>query len=432
LLDNYSNNTAVFAKAIYAASNLSRWIIPDMKMNLAFANLSLDRAMSLTENLSDAAHAAKQKIGEANEALKRKSQARDAAAYFINVSLNESAEASKAMTLMSDPGSNVSADYVANLTSSAKAAAAKAGELSERQVQAEIEHKAATIESQALATKEYLIARAIAVELQSVLTRVARSLDGDATEVNRTLGFFNSSVRRSMEDALKDHRAPGLFPTTVNISIAGDNFTKAMRVLEKAGIDVQGIQASLLQIAAASNRTEAKPGNVTVNITVESGNETLLRNISTMVSERLRGIFSSKAAFNVSYDVHRIDTGGEIIIHAIVPDVTSKTVKMIVNSTQTAIQDVMGKSSDEEAAEVGIGVVGSNGSKTLEEVDNMTGVVGDAEMAGEIVFGKPKAPAAGKNSKVSYSRLALTGIFVLVILGLLVICCNRFGPSREA
>jgi len=269
LMDNYSNSTVVFAKAINAAANLSRWIIPDMKVNLAFANVSLDRVMALTENFSNIAHAAKQKIGEANKALKRKDQARDAAAYFINVSLNESAEASKAMTMMSDPGSNLSADYVANLTSSAKVAAATAGELSDSQVQAEIEHKAATIEGEALATKQYFIAREIAVELQSVLTRVAQALDDDAVEVNRTLGFFNSSVRRSMEDALEDHRA-GLFPVTVGINIAGDNFTKAMKVLKKAGIDVQGIKASLLQIAAASNRTEAKPGNVTANVTIES------------------------------------------------------------------------------------------------------------------------------------------------------------------
>eukprot|EP00930_Biecheleria_cincta_P018297 TRINITY_DN1429_c0_g1_i4.p1 TRINITY_DN1429_c0_g1~~TRINITY_DN1429_c0_g1_i4.p1 ORF type:complete len:770 (+),score=162.17 TRINITY_DN1429_c0_g1_i4:107-2416(+) len=431
-LDNYSNNTVVFAKAIYAAANLSRWLIPDMKVNLAFANLSLDRAMALTDNLSNVAQAAKQKIGEANKALREKDQARDSAAYFVNMSLKKSAEASKAMTLMADPDSNVSAEYVANLTSSAKAAAAKAGELSDRQVQAEIKHKAATIDSEALARKEYFIAKEIAIELQNVLTRVSQALDDDATEVNRTLGFFNSSVRRSMEDALVDQQA-GLYPVRINISITGDNFTKAMRVLEKAGIDIQGIQASLLQISAASNQTEAKPGNVTVNVTIDNGDEALLRNISITVSQRLGRIFSSKAAFNVSHSVHRTGNSSELIIQAIVPDVTSKTVKRIVNATQIAIQDAMGQASEEETADVGIGVVGSNRSKTLEGVlDNMTEVVSDAEIAGEIVFGKPEAPAAVKKTKFPYSHLALSGILVLVILGLLVICCNRFSRSQEA
>eukprot|EP00930_Biecheleria_cincta_P018300 TRINITY_DN1429_c0_g1_i9.p2 TRINITY_DN1429_c0_g1~~TRINITY_DN1429_c0_g1_i9.p2 ORF type:complete len:264 (+),score=63.96 TRINITY_DN1429_c0_g1_i9:929-1720(+) len=251
----------------------SRWLIPDMKVNLAFANLSLDHAMALTENFSSVAREVKQKIGEANEALRRKNQARDAAAYFINVSLNKSTEASKAMSQMADPSSSVSADYVANLTSSAKAAAAKAGELSDRQVQAEIKHKAATIDSEALARKEYFIAKEIAVELQNVLTRVARAMDDDATEVNSTLGFFNSSIRRSMEAAAFEHHLAGLHPMMVNISISGENFTKAMRVLEEAGIDIRGIQASSLQITAASNQTEAKSGNVTVNVTVESGDE---------------------------------------------------------------------------------------------------------------------------------------------------------------
>lgn len=423
-LENYSNNTAVFAKEIFAAANSSRLLVSDMKLNLAFANISLDHVMALSGNFSDVALATKLKIQEANEALKRKDQARDSAAYFINVSLNESAAAAKAMTMMADPDSNMTADYVAHLTSSAKAAVEKAGELSEQQVQAEMEHKTAMSDSKALAMKEYFLAREMAGELQDVLTRVARALDDDATEINRTLGFFNSSVLRAMDDALKDHQA-GMFPITVNISIPGDNFSKAMKVLEKAGIDIQGIQAGLLQIDVASGRTEAKPGNVTVNVTVEGGDETLLKNISTVVLKRLKGIFDSKAAFDVSYDVHKTSTGGEVSVHAILPDVTSITVKRIVNTTQIAIQDVMGKGLDEEVAEVGVGVVGSSEGVLKRVDDDMTEVVHDSELAGEAVFGKPKAP---QKKSFSYWRLNLMGIFVLVVLGTLVLFGKRVSP----
>lgn len=320
--------------------------------------------------------------------------------------------------------SNMTADYVAHLTSSAKAAVEKAGELSEQQVQAEMEHKTAMSDSKALAMKEYFLAREMAGELQDVLTRVARALDDDATEINRTLGFFNSSVLRAMDDALKDHQA-GMFPITVNISIPGDNFSKAMKVLEKAGIDIQGIQAGLLQIDVASGRTEAKPGNVTVNVTVEGGDETLLKNISTVVLKRLKGIFDSKAAFDVSYDVHKTSTGGEVSVHAILPDVTSITVKRIVNTTQIAIQDVMGKGLDEEVAEVGVGVVGSSEGVLKRVDDDMTEVVRDSELAGEAVFGKPKAP---QKKRFSYWRLNLMGIFVLVVLGTLVLFGKRVSP----
>jgi len=422
-LENYSNNTAVFAKEIFAAANSSRLLVSDMKLNLAFANISLDHVIALSGNFSDVALATKLKIQEANEALKRKDQARDSAAYFINVSLNESAAAAKAMTMMADPDSNMTADYVAHLTSSAKAAVEKAGELSEQQVQAEMEHKTAMSDSKALAMKEYFLAREMAGELQDVLTRVARALDDDATEINRTLGF-NSSVLRAMDDALKDHQA-GMFPITVNISIPGDNFSKAMKVLEKAGIDIQGIQAGLLQIDVASGRTEAKPGNVTVNVTVEGGDETLLKNISTVVLKRLKGIFDSKAAFDVSYDVHKTSTGGEVSVHAILPDVTSITVKRIVNTTQIAIQDVMGKGLDEEVAEVGVGVVGSSEGVLKRVDDDMTEVVHDSELAGEAVFGKPKAP---QKKSFSYWRLNLMGIFVLVVLGTLVLFGKRVSP----
>jgi len=154
------------------------------------------------------------------------------------------------------------------------------------------------------------------------------------------------------------------------------NLTKAI-----AGV---GRSESLLQSSARLAGADSNPGTVTIHISVESGNQSLVDSIINGTEANLKDVLGSEAANDVSARVVSSDNSRNLTVQATIPDVSSESVQEVVDSTATAVQDVLGDDTQTS------GQVSSSEEGTV-KVESSEEVLEQATKAAEI-FDENSAP----------------------------------------
>eukprot|EP00441_Pelagodinium_beii_P033576 CAMPEP_0197631692 /NCGR_PEP_ID=MMETSP1338-20131121/8775_1 /TAXON_ID=43686 ORGANISM="Pelagodinium beii, Strain RCC1491" /NCGR_SAMPLE_ID=MMETSP1338 /ASSEMBLY_ACC=CAM_ASM_000754 /LENGTH=755 /DNA_ID=CAMNT_0043203213 /DNA_START=1833 /DNA_END=4097 /DNA_ORIENTATION=+ len=162
-------------------------------------------------------------------------------------------------------------------------------------------------------------------------SNASQAADAVTSAANTTSGWLNS-----ISDMVNSTNA-AVSAAKNAVSPAGNN-SASVTNLTTAVAGVFGSGSGLLEMSSADRLmgAESNPGNVTIKISVENGNESLLDDITKSTEANL------KALSNTSAQVSSSEESGQITVRATIPEVNSESVQDVVESTAAAIQDVLG------------------------------------------------------------------------------------------